>query len=403
MSNGVSDFGKNVLGLSQQDIKALNTVSSVIGLISSVWGYFNAAKSVLAQLGLFPQSDQIAQLRQAIDELWRNFQAVIAALDTEGTMRDVDNQRSLGENELQNLQEFAPEDPSATGVNPQWDSLIAEVLDNSSLAVVTLGKSSYWQRVFFPELVYSPPWPGPSDQALLFTPQHQSGLVFDYRLTLPAYLEVISIRLTILVAVVKHYLDNSKDELNTMATTLEGYFNQIRNGIIELGPPVPGWEENSNLYNYYAWEQQNTRFGVVEIYSTFNLVDYWPRSEFPWVVLSVPYADEKFLTRYCVRTLRRWKQVFNNLGLGAAAAVLLKLKVLAGISPAAIDGQIFDAFNHAPTGDWSLRELAQRLSAIWRGYTIGPHDQLRSLGQVLQVLQTFNPQPYTSLRSALAQ
>lgn len=91
MSNGVSDFGKNVVGLSEKVIKALNAVTSVIGVISSIWGSFNTLKSVLTALGVLSQTDEIAQLRQAIDQLWQDFQAVIGALDAVGTMRDVAN------------------------------------------------------------------------------------------------------------------------------------------------------------------------------------------------------------------------------------------------------------------------------------------------------------------------
>src|SRR5215469_3325448 len=98
MNNGVSDL-KNVLGLSQQDMQVLSAISSVIGAISSVWGDFNTAKSVLAALGLFPQSDQVSQIKQLIDQLSQEFQAVVAALDQEGTMRAVDHLRSMAENE----------------------------------------------------------------------------------------------------------------------------------------------------------------------------------------------------------------------------------------------------------------------------------------------------------------
>jgi hypothetical protein len=47
-----------------------------------------------------------------------------------------------------------------------------------------------------------------------------SGLVFDYRLTLPAYLESIAIRLAILVAVVKNYQSVAIPELTNMVNTL---------------------------------------------------------------------------------------------------------------------------------------------------------------------------------------
>lgn len=416
MSNGLSDL-KDVLGLSKQTEQTLDGVSSVIGAISSVWGDFNTAKSILETLGLFPQSDQVSQIRQAIDKLWQEFQAVIAALDQEGSMRAVDHFRSMAENELQNLSEYAPENPLDTNnpSYPQWtDSMVTGVLDNTSEPVIELGKSSYWLRVFVPELVYKDPtriqWP-------LVPPA--SGLIFDYRLTLPAYLEVISIRLTILLAVVKNYVEYSKTELNAMATTLEGYFNQIRSAIIEIGPPVreggvPDPSYPGEPYTTGMWQQYGAPVGAFEFYSTFHLVDSWPAGEYP---LSGPSSDPtafgKFLVRYLVRTLRRWKQVFYSIGLGATAATLIKLKAIAGISPATIR-PVDDHWTYHWTGDWSVRELAQRLAqtsgpALPPGVpqqadgTYPPITWPISLKQVLQALQTFNPQPYTSLRLALAQ
>ena len=390
MSNGVSDFGKNVVGLSEKVIKALNAVTSVIGVISSIWGSFNTLKSVLTALGVLSQTDEIAQLRQAIDQLWQDFQAVIGALDAVGTMRDVANQLTLARTELQNLSEFAPEDASAIGIDPVWDGLRTEVLDKSAAAVIALGSPAYWQRVYFSELVYHPPWQ-PSlpwqDEWLRYDTAHQGGLVFDYRLILPAYLEAISIRLTILVAVVKGFSDKAKAELNATAVALEDYFDKIRGGIMEVWFYV-NWQTE---YPYKIWTDSGANFGGVERYSSYSVIHQWPAAEYPWNWPGVPGDDGKFLVRFLIRTLARWKQLYNSIGLASTAATLKQLKILAGISPASISG---------PTGDWSLRELAQRLPGL---HTSLDPSKLSSLRYMLQILQTFSPQPYTSLRAALAQ
>jgi hypothetical protein len=113
------------------------------------------------------------------------------------------------------------------------------------------------------------------------------------------------------------------------------------------------------------------------------------------------------------------EQVYTQVGLAATARIIVQLKTLGGMFPASIDGK---------TEMWSVREVTQRLAwlAQWlaaytgrglnrqelaqtfrdipgSGFETGPSPQSISLRRVLQVLQTFNPAPYTSLRAALTQ
>jgi hypothetical protein len=74
-------------------------------------------------------------------------------------------------------------------------------------------------------------------------------------------------------------------------------------------------------------------------------------------------------------------RIYNNIGLSALAATLVQLRALAGISPVAVD---------PPTGDWSVRELAQRLAAIpASGFTIVQNQPIK----LSDVLRSPNVQP----------
>jgi hypothetical protein len=400
MSNPIGDFAKNTLGLSDADLKALQDVAAIIGTVSGFIGYVLALKGILTAVGLFQQTDEVQQL---VTQLWRNFQVVLEGLNESQTMRDVANQIETARSELENYLEFAPDDPAASGIDANWDKLSPFVLDNTLRAVNTLGDPAYWQRPFFTDLVYFSEWTNS------LTPPLEGNLVFDYRLTLPAYLEAIAIRIIILAALVKDYRTKNSVEIYQYITTLEGYFKTIRDGIVELRPPQPIELTESPLAmslqgpanclwtTFGTWPPgQGDLFGAVERYSTFQLVDSWPAEEYPLAFLNTlmtstdPNAYSKFLVRHVVRTMSRWKQIYNKIGLGVLAATLVQLRALVGISPVALE---------PPTGDWSVRELAQRVSAT---PAIVPYLPIR-LSAVLQTLQTFNPTPYTSLRAAVAQ
>lgn len=245
-------------------------------------------------------------------------------------------------------------------------------------------------------------------------------MAFDYRLTLPAFVEAICIRLTILAAIIPSYMANAEviTELQNLCSAFESYFTIIRDGIVEFRPPT--YQELADDRNPAAgpdswllsWTGRGgDLFGAVERYSTVHIVDHWPLTEYPFPNPNPagipgappdPHNYTKFLIRHLVRTMSRWKQVYNKVGLPAMATFLVQLKTLSGVSPARVTG---------PNGDWSLREVAKRLAAI-QGSGITNGSQPISLKEVLQILQTYippplgppvNPPPYLSLRAALAQ
>lgn len=388
MSNGFDPL-REVLHLSEKEKKALETAASIIGQISSVWGYVNTAKSVLTALGVLSEADQVAEMRKRIDDLYRDFHGVVAALDEHDTMRDVANQLALARTALQELTEFAPDDAATLGIDPQWDGFRALVVDHSGLAVNALGSEPYWQRVFVPELSYN--WPAGETH-----PGHPvvtgSGLVFDYRLALPAYLEAITIRVTILTAAVKDYRQHAQGELKHIVTTLEGYFNLIRAAIFNLS-----WSPSDIYGDVPSWLETGAQIGWMENYSAYDRVEPWPTKEFPRANLSRPVSAEQwsqFEARYAVRSWVRWKQLYADIGLHATEQIIVKLKIMAGIEPASVSG---------PVGHCSVVELAQALQdfrsvgASWPpavGYF--PLARPISIRKILGLLHA------TSLREALA-
>ncbi|MEX2693375.1 hypothetical protein [Rhizobium mongolense] len=410
---------RDIFHLSSNERKALKNAASIIDGVSSIWGIGTTVKTVLTELGLLPDSNPVQEMRDAINLISRRFEAALSALDQASLMRDIAEQLSYSREALQTLDQFAPEEPSSTGTSA-WDAQRALLLAQSARVVIALGDRSYWQRLFFPQLLYSKwpePYPGrpwiPSVPPIL-SDSVVGGLVFDHRLALPAYVEAITIRLTILAAVVKDPRVIARDELTRIVLNLESYLTRIRAGIVYVFVPPANIKDFSNIpQNFISvpnWIHGGALLGAVEIYSAFDRVEPWPR-EFPVTGFPTRHtgtADDpqwtKFLVRWAVRSWVRWKQVFNEIGLGAVARIIVRLKTMAELEPATIAG---------PTGDYSIRELAQTLHDVghnnqWGGWPVFEDEQHRlpnpiSMRHILKLLQTYRPEPYTSIREALAQ
>ena len=432
MSNGIDPL-KDIFHVSDNEKKALETASSIVGAVSSVWGTVNSVKSVLKTLGILPEdADPVATMRGYIDALEHDFHGAVAALDAEQSMRAVADHLNAARTQLLQLTEHAPEDAATVGIDATWDALRPFVLSATLQTVLSLGDPVYWERVYFPELTYQK-WgphsthPTPVVRAL---PGLPSGLVYDYRLVLPAYLEAVSIRLTIVVAMVKDYRTAVIPELNIMIGTLELQFKKIRKSIWPvLWPPRAIADSPDNPMNGIGtWTAEGSRVGAVEIYSAADRAESWPATEFPRVNFSfsglVTGSPEsigdwkKFLVRYAVRNWVRWKQTYDIVGLNAVAASLFELKRMAGADPvlpaAEIDESVWEYhWGKIRDGNYSLWELARMIHDLsqygqWGVFYLltapdgGLVKQL-SLRDLLGLLQTFRQTPYVSFREALAQ
>jgi hypothetical protein len=429
MSNGIDPL-KDIFHVSDEEKKALETASSIIGSIWSVWGSVNTVKSVLTTLGILSQDDPVATMRGYIDGLTLDFHGAVAALDAELSMRAVADHLNAARTQHLHLTELAPEDAATVGIDATWDALRPFVLTVTLQTVLSLGDAAYWERVYFPELTYKK-WgphslhPNPVVRA---APGLPSGLVYDYRLILPAYLEAVSIRLTIVVAIVKNYRNAVIPELNIMIGTLEWHFKKIRKSIVPVlwAPTAYDDSPDNPMNGVTSWIAEGARVGAVEMYSACDRAESWPATEFPRINFSGSASGspanrsnwEKFLVRYAVRNWVRWKQVYDIVGLNAVAATIFQLKRMTGADPvlpaADVDNIVWEYhWGKIRDGNYSLWELARMIHdlsqyAQWGVFNIltapdgGLVKQL-SLRELLGLLQTFRQTPYVSFREALAQ
>jgi hypothetical protein len=365
----ITEFFKRDLHIRGKALKVIHFSERAIAVIAGIETIVSAANVVL---DLIDQSDGA---KRDVDELIREFIAVTASSESVALMREVGLQIEDARTQASVVRSFLPGDINS-------ESQRGDVLNNSERVVRTLGNSSFWLRPYFTEGVYSDAWdqvrvpwapvlqPDPMELAT------EAKVVFDWRLTLPAYLEAIVIRLLILSALVDNYRVRHRAELLEMAERLQDIHDQISTGI-KLHRAPEAYELQGTLATPPTWSLSRlTRlFGAVEVYSTANCITPYPQDP----DIDAPRFDgqpisgegyARFLVRHKLKSLRRWKSLYNDLGLAAIYSLIGHLRRLANHPSAS---------NNA--GAWSIREVNSAVTNITRQRIVGPDGslQLRTL------------------------
>jgi hypothetical protein len=314
--------------------------------------------AVIAVTALVALINHVDEIADAVKQLEAHFDAILNAEGQVIQMRDVADKLHTARALLDPIAELGP---GQTLTDAQRSTM-----DVTSYAVVgTLGDISYWKRPFFTELVYSDTWSGflTPDPAL-----RTGSLVFDYRLTLPAYVEAIVIRLIVILALDGKLTANRQSEIATIAGQLETYYNMIRAAIVTIRPPALA-DTESLMLNASNWDRGGAAplsppdpvshriYGAVEKYSTFRVTDHWPdQSPYgPPFSNILPTDDQfhRFSGVLALGSLARWKKVYAGVGLDSVRRFLLQLKALAGQPPARPQDS---------GSGWSLREVDHLLA-----------------------------------------
>jgi hypothetical protein len=280
------------------------------------------------------------EIQDAVKQLEGHFDAILSAGDQVLQMRDVANQLAKARAQLDPIRTLSPGQSLSESQRANMDSTTDEV-------VRTLGDLSYWKRPFLSEVVYFDTWSGslPPDPSL-----GPGSLVFEYRLTLPAYLEAIAIRLIVLLALDGGIKATGQGEIAQIANQLEEKYNTIVAGIVTIRPPTlsdvqsglsdSNWNLGRKDPQSPASESARDLYGAVERYSTLAAVGHWP----VWFETDF----RQFSAKLALGSLARWKKVYSEVGLAAVWRILIHLKALAGqtVPPSVDSGSA-----------WSLREV----------------------------------------------
>jgi hypothetical protein len=420
----VKDLGEatSKIGVSQEVVAVIEIAAGAILLLTGAGAPIGIGVIGLGLLGLFGKTDDLAI---NVQRLIVDFNILFDALQAEAEvllMRSVGEKIADARTALRTLI-TSPEDPNLKNPN-------SPVLFNSSLEVATLGDISFYIRPFFQTAVYSDAWSGRIDPPL-FPHSSGSAIVFDYRLTLSAYLEAIAIRLIILTALVPNFRTSAQGELReNMANRLEDLYLRIRDGISPIRSPTVQEILSTKVFNSNdatliridpsAWDKAGRLYGAVERYSAVSVVDHYRHDRF------LPDPQEAFLSSsespgtfdnpnppplpqpqfpsqeslgpfrlvYAIGILARSKAVYNVIGLPKLKVAVNLLKDLAG-EP---------RLETRPDGNWSVREIDSTVATALfsRPSTANGPNAPIEVGKILNLLNATLPGfHFVSLRQTL--
>jgi hypothetical protein len=411
----VNDLGSAVskTGASEQVVAIFEIAAGVVLIITTAITGVGVLVGVgVIAVGLLGLFEKTSDLESNVKKLVADFNIFFAELQAEA---DIELMRSVGD-KIANARtalltlRTSPDNPNLKDPN-------GAVLFTSALEVEALGDISFYLRPFFPAAAYSDPWSGPIPPPA-FPHSTSSSIVFEYRLTLPAFLEAIAIRLTILTALIPNFRLSQQAELrDNMANPLESLYVRIRDGIVPLRNPTVQEILSTKVFDVNdgrvlriepsAWDKTGRPYGAVERYSAVSVVDnyradrFLPNPQNAFLVSSETLFGERdnpnppplpgpqfpsqealapFLLEYAIGILARSKAVYNVVGLPKLKAAVNLLKDLAG-EP---------RLETRPDGGWSIREIDNTVATILfnRPSTAeGPNAPIK-VGRIVSLLQS---------------
>ncbi len=352
---------------------------------NAIFGSLSAAVEILAGFGaavqvvetLIQLFGSTIDLGTVVQIIQTDFAAVFAAQSAEDTIRQMVQVGSL----LDKARAYRDFASSAQPSDPGYASESAEAIENTHAYLLQLlDQTEYmWLRLHFESDDYAP---DPYTAALnLNPPQPFPGAQFDFRLTLPATLEVLCIWLLILAKLnPSDWLAERAQQLLELGQSLEYFYNKIRDGIQDIKVPNIGVDPYNGSINNGPilvestnWIKQRP-YGAVQIYAAEGLVDRYPDMRWPNATACLQdtnaqlfqLAFSEFFVRFQIGNYVRHAQIYYDFALPDVYQVINILRGLGGAPPLTAD---------LHNGDLSIRKVW----AIMKNgnYFSGPSDPNR--------------------------
>jgi hypothetical protein len=260
---------------------------------------------------------------------------------------------------------------------------IADCEKNTQAANELLQTGTYWLRPFYQAGVYHDP--GDSDHWTEAQPALDHSLgedlpqVWDYRVTMPAFLFAIHIRCAFKLALRTARPDVEtgrqfqifKDtEARPMLTFLSQAYDRMVSGLVT--PALPNFTEPEFL----RWQKAGLPNGVVDIYSGIGIIGQFFDQGFIFTDLEY----DVFAARFNLNNLAKKKVWYRQAGFGAIWSAVQSLRVFVGEVPESIDrngglwirevraalGSVFASNSPEPAHMLSLESLIVRLTKVGR-------------------------------------
>lgn len=288
---GVGDALEKSKILSNKSADAVRTAESIIGGVASMFSYVGAAEGVLQAIGILASKEDVYlnklnEISDKLDDIAKDLELDSALLAKTFKMFQITNLNGALCTSMMDFQHYIdnPLDPKYP-VTKFFDvpftianTLLANTLIEDAIEDAIEG--AYWQSFYVEALVFNDSWTGK-----LAPPDVSGRLVWDYRVTLSAYLGAISLRVIMLQALEPNFRTNELycAEIKSYSENLLAIHNKIvQDGIV--GIRIPEFHEfilsyvDNNKYPYIThfyhksleektWKGHNYIYGLVERYS----------------------------------------------------------------------------------------------------------------------------------------
>jgi len=330
----VKDDAPDIKG---EDGDLMKLLGETIGFIANVFGV--AGFGSVAQL-IEKMRGQVDPVEASLKSLGQKMDAALhfeAAHDEDEHMFHVNDVLKDAETNWRTLFE----------VSFDFDSQLVDIAlfeQNTSTAANELAnKDIYWVRPFYDGLVYRDRWFTGVDPPLDHigeVPIQSLGptlpQVFDYRLTMPAYLNAIQIRSGFIAALRMSRPGIETDpifkafqatELAPIVTRLQNTYDVIVKGLVM--PPAPA----DNRDDFVRWGRAGNPGGVVDIYAGFGRVNQ----------IGIRFIEhggldyQVFKVAYQLNNLLQKKEYYSEAGLGGIWQAVQSFKPILGQTGDVID------------------------------------------------------------------
>jgi hypothetical protein len=350
MSSNTTEFLSSITGESADSFgKAANAIGSLAGMLAD-WG---GAIGFIGMIGgLFGQEDSLQTVvSEIVSKAVDTLESDLAEKDTLDLARDMATKLGHAESALDFVKQAATEKRQLT------DQESTRARGDTSEVVKALLREDYWYRLFDADAVYIPyknRWDVIPQLQLDPRDSKDAKKVFEYRYTLPAFLEAITLRLIVLGATMPLSEPQVQDELGAIVKRLVWVHDKIGAAIVSL-PLVP----------LGVWNLPYP-FGAVEEFSAHACVNVWNWDK-------CDYREVTWLQRFpailAIRTLAHRKKVYSDVGLPAVFNTISHLRQLLRDSR----GLPFAIPRWNPNVDWSLHEVDSAIVATTAFNNINIH------------------------------
>ena len=266
-------------------VKAFGTAEDIYGTMSGLYGYYGAAKDILIKFGVLGKpEDPLEKIAHLLSTIVDQLNAVL------GKLEDIKAKIDAGSK----LTTWQLTDAEITWVKTEFDFAVA-LADNANdynklqydlhlgeswnaLNLLIDAKQNYWKRLFGEDALYGDVWTEPCypDDMRPDDSGRPPDYIWDYRLTLPQYIQSLQRHLFIVSANSAEY-QTQKDTINQLTAfgdfLFENVYKRILSAFASIGPP----KADDMKYVLFAMDPANfywhRKEGHSETFSTYDFID----------------------------------------------------------------------------------------------------------------------------------